>query len=150
MRRVARRAAKLPVRGSVRGSVCVGNSSGPPSVPICAAAPPPPEARSTCCGYTVVVGTAGPGSSRPALGRPWRKIRSRPPPAGADSPSPADSGWLPSPCLRACDSAAVRLPPNHGVSHKLNQHPHPEFSDVESCFPVCHQRGFFFLRSDFL
>lgn len=82
MRRVARRAAKLPVRGSVRGSVCVGNSSGPPSVPICAAAPPPPEARSTCCGYTVVVGTAGPGSSRPALGRPWRKIRSRRLPPG--------------------------------------------------------------------
>lgn len=136
----ARRAAKLPVLGSVRGSVCAGNSSGPVCLDLRGGAPSSGGPLHLLRLHGGCGDCGAPAVRRPALGRHWRRIRS-PLPAGADSPSPAG------------ETVAGSAVPNHGISHKLNQHPQTRVLRCGELFPGCHQRGlffFFFVRSAFL
>lgn len=151
MRVVSRRAAKLPARGRVRRSARVGNSGGRACVGLRGAAVPPRKARSTCCGYSVIQGVAasrwlpgrrggdaGGGSARCCPG------------LGLTHGVHVDSGWLRrSACLRACDSAAVPLPPNHRISRKLNQHPQTRVLRCGELYPECHRLGLFFFKISF-
>lgn len=151
MRCVSRRALTLPVRGSVRGSVCVGNSSGPVCFVLrCGASSEGP------LHLLRLQGDRGYWRVRQLTGWRWGDDRGRSarycPSLGLTHRVHVDGGWLrKSACLRACDSAAVQLLPNHRISHKLNQHPQTRVLRCGELYPEYHQLGlFFFLRLPFL
>ena len=82
--------------------------------------------------------------NQPALGRRWRKIISLLPKSELTHGVRVDCGWLrESACLRACDSASAQLPPNHRISHKLNQHPQTRVLRCGELYPVINLDFFF-------
>lgn len=129
----------------VRGSVTACVTRATPSVPTCAAEPTL-QARSTCCGFAVIVGTGA--SRRLSRGR-WGDVGGRSArygPSRADSPSRCRQ-WLAS---EECVSACVRpgcgsAPTNHRISHKLNQHPQTRVLRCGELYSECHRLGLLLL-----
>lgn len=89
---------KLRVRGSVMRA-CVTRAAR--SVSICAAEPPR-KARSTCCGYAVIVGISASGRLTGGAEATLEEDRLATAQVGADSPSRCRQRLASEECVPAC------------------------------------------------